>query len=59
MEEGKELDISSSNSLSVNVKVSECISYSLGNITTSTAVWQGGWVTDNFKTYYLPKAKSN
>ena len=23
------------------------------NLTSSTTVWRGGWVTDNFSTYYL------
>ena len=23
--------------------------------TTDTVIWSGGWVTDNFKTYYLDK----
>jgi hypothetical protein len=59
MKEEKNFDISISisNSLTGNIKVNEYVGYSLGAITTNTVVWQGGWVTDNYKTYYVSKAK--
>jgi len=38
------------------VSVSATVSNTLNTeVTTDTTIWSGGWVTDNFETYYLDK----
>ena len=50
----EKLDISSNKLLLFGVSGSASTScLSTNETTTSTTIWKGGWVSDNFSTYYL------
>ena len=52
--QAEELDISSNKLLLSGVSGSASTScLSTNETTTSTTIWKGGWVSDNFSTYYL------
>tara|TARA_R110000782_G_scaffold69548_4_gene139942 strand:+ start:17 stop:202 length:186 start_codon:yes stop_codon:yes gene_type:complete len=48
----KEIDKYTSFVVSGSAKISNISSK---ETSTDTAIWSGGWVTDNFETYYLNK----
>ena len=49
LNEKKQFDI---NGVSVSATISNISSK---ETSTDTTIWSGGWVTDNFETYYLDK----
>ena len=50
----EKLDISSNKLLLFGVSGSATIGcLSTDETTTNTTIWKGGWVSDNFSTYYL------
>ncbi len=52
--QAEKLDISSNKLLLFGVSGSASTScLSTNETTTSTTIWKGGWVSDNFSTYYL------
>ena len=52
--QAEKLDISSNKFLLSGVSGSASTScLSTNETTTSTTIWKGGWVSDNFSTYYL------
>ena len=52
--QAEKLDISSNKLLLSGVSGSATTGYlSTDETTTSTTIWKGGWVSDNFSTYYL------
>lgn len=52
--QAEKLDISSNKLLLSGVSGSASTScLSTNETTTNTTIWKGGWVSDNFSTYYL------
>lgn len=40
-------------SISCSGSISNTTSISVDSLSTSTTIWKGGWVSDNFSSYYL------
>lgn len=49
----KDKILKTAGAISCSGSISNTSSISVDSVSTSTTIWKGGWVSDNFSTYYL------